>query len=200
MDWYIFFKSYWKYFLELEESLIEVQRYINFEKNNWKVYSNEFIKLLEVIGAEVDVIAKEIVLYKKTHLKKVEGIAKWGYEIQQLIPDIDSIKLCFNNENIIVPWNNWEHEKYINKKGIDSYRLKKGKENPEWWISYNKVKHAKTTIKNGKYNYERANLENIVNALGGLYILETYFMEELTSKNNVVITEYSKLFNYKNTI
>lgn len=200
MDWYIFFKSYWKYFLELEESLIEVQRYINFEKNNWKVYSNEFIKLLEVIGAEVDVIAKEIVLYKKTHLKKVEGIAKWGYEIQQLIPDIDSIKLCFNNENIIVPWNNWEHEKYINKKGIDSYRLKKGKENPEWWISYNKVKHARTTIKNGKYNYERANLENIVNALGGLYILETYFMEELTSKNNVVITEYSKLFNYKNTI
>lgn len=200
MDWYIFFKSYWKYFLELEESLIEVQRYINFERNNWKVYSNEFIKLLEVIGAEVDVIAKEIVLYKKPHLKKVEGIAKWGYEIQQLIPDIDSIKLCFNNENIIVPWNNWEHERYINKKGIDSYRLKKGKENPEWWISYNKVKHARTTIKNGKYNYERANLENIVNALGGLYILETYFMEELTSKNNVAITEYSKLFNYKITV
>ena len=200
MNWEIFFKSYWKYFLELEESLIEVQRYINFEKNNWKVYSNEFIKLLEVIGAEVDVIAKEIVLYQKPHLKKAEGIAKWGYEIQQLIPNIDSVKLCFNSENIIVPWNNWKNERYINKKGIESYRLKKGKENPEWWISYNKVKHERTTIKNGKYNYERANLENIINALGGLYILETYFKEKLESKDNVITTEYSKLFNYKNTI
>lgn len=200
MDCDIFFKSYWKYFLELEENLLEVQRYINFEKNNWKVYSNEFIKLLEVIGSEVDVIAKEIVLYKNPQLKKLEGIAKWGYEIQQLIPDIDSIKLSFNNENIIFPWNNWKHEKYLNKKGIEIYRLKKGKENPEWWISYNKVKHERTTRKNGKYNYERANLENVINALGGLYILETYFMEELANKDNVTITEYSKLFRYKNTI
>ena len=68
MDSNIFYKSYWKYFLELEESLLELQRYINFEKNNWKVYSNEFIKLIEVIGSEIDVVAKEIVLYKNSHL------------------------------------------------------------------------------------------------------------------------------------
>jgi hypothetical protein len=200
MDSNTFFKSYWKYFLELEESLLILERYINFEKNNWNVYSNEFIKLLDVIGSEVDVVAKEIVLYKNTNLKKVEGIAKWGYFIQLLIPDIEHINLIFNSEDIVIPWRNWENEKYINKNGIESYRLKKGKNNPEWWISYNKVKHERTKIKNGKYNYERANLENVINALGGLYILETYFMEELFKQDGIDMEEYSKLFSYKNII
>lgn len=194
----IFYKSYWRYFLELETSLLEIQRYINFEKNNWKVYSNEFIKLLDVIGSEVDVIAKEIIINKSPNSKGADGIAKWGYNIQQLIPDIATIKLTFNHENTVIPWHNWAHEKYINAKGGESYRLKNGKQNPEWWISYNKVKHERTTMKNGKYNYERANLENVINALGGLYILETYFMEELFKIDGMGIEEYSKLFTYKN--
>ena len=198
MNLEIFFKSYWNYFLELEENLLQIQRYINFERNNWKVYSNEFIKLLEVIGAEVDTIAKEIVLYKEPNKKEVNGIAEWGYEIQQLIENIDSIKIIFNGEEVITPWNNWKNKKYINKNGKECYKLEKGKQNPEWWISYNKVKHERTAMKNGKHNYERANLDNIINALGGLYILETYFKEELENDFNVVITKYSKLFNYKN--
>ena len=198
MNWEIFFKSYWNYFLELEENLLEIQRYINFEKNNWKVYSNEFIKLLEVIGAEVDIIAKEIVKYKKPNVKKSDGIARWGYEIQQLIPDIDTIKLRFNGESIIIPWKNWKNEKNVNKQGIEYYKLKENKKNPIWWVSYNKLKHERTTIRNGKYNYENANLGNVINALGGLYILETYFKEELENADNVYITRDSKLFKYIN--
>ena len=37
MDSNIFYKSYWKYFLELEESLLELQRYINFATNGGKI-------------------------------------------------------------------------------------------------------------------------------------------------------------------
>lgn len=200
MDSNIFYKSYWKYFLELEESLLELQRYINFEKNNWKVYSNEFIKLIEVIGSEIDVVAKEIVLYKNSQVKSINGISNWGYNIQQLIPDIDTINLNFYSEEIITPWKNWKHEKYIDKNGKEGYRLKKGKENPEWWKAYNKVKHERTTITGGKYNYERANLGNVINALGGLYILETYFMEELYKQDGIGMEEFGKLFSYRNII
>jgi len=192
MNYEMFLKSYWNYFLELEENLLIIQRYVNFEQNNWKVYSNEFIKLLEVIGSEIDVIAKDIVVFKNKDLKKkdINGIAKWGYEIQKLIPDIDLKEIKFNYENIITPWKDWKHEKNICKDGMIRMKLVHGKKNPEWWIAYNRVKHERTTYTVNGYNYERANLENVINALGGLYILEKYFLEELKNDNEI---------NYKNS-
>lgn len=190
----IFYKSYWKYFLDLEEDLIRIQRYVNFEKNNWNVYSNEFIKLLDVVCSEIDVIAKEYILYNIPKLKDVDRIAKWGYYIQQLVPDINTLKLKFNNEEIITPWKNWQNETYVDKKGRKSYRLKKGKKNPIWWTAYNSIKHQRTSMKDGRYNYEKANLENLINAFGGLYLIETSFMENLEKQDGIAIIEQSKLF------
>lgn len=175
-----FIKIYWNYYLQLEDELISIQKYINFDKKNWKTYSNELIKLLDIICSEIDVIAKEIVLYKNNYNNedKLNSIKKWGIEIQQIIKNIETLNVCFNNEEIITPWSNWKYEKYTKKDGRKMIRLKTGKKTPEWWISYNKVKHERTAIINGKYNYERANLKNVINALGGLYILEKYLFDE----------------------
>ena len=41
MNYQMFLKSYWNYFLEIEENILSIQQYVNFEKKNWKVYSNE---------------------------------------------------------------------------------------------------------------------------------------------------------------
>ena len=35
-----FIKSYWEYFLELEEQLLETKRYVDFDKANEKTYSD----------------------------------------------------------------------------------------------------------------------------------------------------------------
>lgn len=49
------------------------------------------------------------------------------------------------------------------------------KENLKWRTAYNKVKHARTSKTALEYTYEKANLGNVVNALGELYILEKIF-------------------------
>ena len=55
-----FIKSYWEYFLELEEQLIETKRYVAFDKANAKTYSIEYLKLYQAVCSEIDVVAKEI--------------------------------------------------------------------------------------------------------------------------------------------
>lgn len=194
MNYQMFLKSYWNYFLEIEENILSIQQYVNFEKKNWKVYSNEFIKMLEIICSEIDVIAKEIVLFKNPTAVNIDGIYKWGYEIQNLIPNISIIKIQFNNEIDIVPWKNWQYEKYTDKNGRIRTRLVRNKDNPKWWTAYNKVKHARTSRTTLGYNYEKANLDNVINSLGGLYILEEYFLKEIAMDKNELSFRHSKLF------
>lgn len=187
-------KSYWNYYLELEEQFLNTRRYVNFEENNFKTYSNEFIKLLQGICSEIDVIAKEIVELKKGK-GKFNSIQKWGYEIQKLIPNIDTINLRFDNTFEIIPWNKWRYEYKKTKKGNMSISLAEKMETPDWWIAYNKVKHERTSKnKVGTYNYERANLKNIIYALGGLYILEQYFLNEINTSAEIINIKKSYLY------
>lgn len=191
MNYKEFIKNYWNYYLELEDDLLQIQKYVNFDKKNWKIFSNEFIKLLEIIGSEVDTIAKELVVFNNTALKikQLDNIHKWGYEIQNIIQNIEYKKLQFNNESTISPWKNWKYE----KKDDGKIKLLPKKETPKWWTAYNKVKHTRTAKTKEGYNYERANLENVINALGGLFIIEQHFFE-LLPKDETLSFRHSKLF------
>lgn len=46
-----FKKSYWNYFLELEEQLISTKRFVTFDKNNFKSFSIEYLKLFQAVFA-----------------------------------------------------------------------------------------------------------------------------------------------------
>ena len=56
----LFIKSYWDYFLELEEQFIETKRFVAFDKANSKSYSIEYLKLYQAVCSEIDVVGKEI--------------------------------------------------------------------------------------------------------------------------------------------
>lgn len=56
----IFKKSYWNYFLELEEEFLLTQKYVTFDKLNFNTFSAEYIKLIQAVCSEIDVVAKEI--------------------------------------------------------------------------------------------------------------------------------------------
>ena len=59
-DLKLFIKSYWEYFLELEEQFLETKRFVAFDKANAKAYSIEYLKLYQAICSEIDVVGKEI--------------------------------------------------------------------------------------------------------------------------------------------
>lgn len=189
-----FIKSYWNYYLELEEQLIQTKRFVDFDVLNYKTFSIEYLKLLQATCSEIDVVAKIIAEKFDPSFAKLEtkNIQKWGFVIQNHFKEIQSRKVSFLNDFYITPWQNWMYEQYKDKNNSVRYRLLAGAETPRWWTAYNKVKHERTSrYQNGKTNYCRANLENLISAMAALFVLEMQFIEELNKKSDVNITSSS---------
>ncbi len=169
-----FIKNYWQYYIELEKQVIETQRFVAFDSKNNATFSMEYIKLLQVICSEIDVVGKAIgqhfnpsfVVDKKTNINK------WGYAVQNALPTIQTTQVIFWAEFKMVPWAKW---KYV-LKAKGKYPIldtSVGAQSPFWWNAYNSVKHERTSIGFGKRpNYMRANLKTVSHSLAALYVLE----------------------------
>lgn len=194
-----FIKSYWNYYLELEEQLIQTKKFVDFDISNYKTFSMEFLKLLQATCSEIDVVAKVIAETFEPDFSNFsnKNISKWGFIIQKHFKDIQSKKGSFLKDLYITPWQNWLYEQYKDSKGQFRYRLADTAKTPPWWIAYNKVKHERTSYyQKGKTNYCRANLENLIYAMAALYILEMLFIKHLDEDNNVHISK-SSLFEFE---
>lgn len=200
-----FVKSYWNYFLELEQQLFEIRRYVDFSSKNNNTFSMEFLKLLQAVCSEIDVVAKIIDGYA---FKDFSGgtIAQWGYYLQSLFPDIKNKTVIFNDDYLIKPWDKWELIKNVttDKNGKDrtTYKLKDNLKHPIWWTAYNKTKHERTSpYNNNNINYNRANLKNVTTAFAALFVVETLFLNYIFKEEKVDIEiTPSKLFSLTDDI
>lgn len=195
----VFVKSYWNYYLKLEEQFIATKKFVEFDASNFATYSIEYLKLLQATCSEIDVVAKIVAEWFEPSFKSIDNknIQKWGFVIQNHIQDIGTLAVCFNNDFEIIPWRNWQYEKYQDSENHTRYRLISGCKTPCWWTAYNKVKHERTfAYGNGQTNYVRANLENLITAMAALYILETLFLSSIGGERNPISYPKSKLFNF----
>jgi hypothetical protein len=152
---------YWNYFISIEEDLYKLSRYIEFDQNNEKVFSIELVRLLISSSSEFEVVAKELCNIKDQN-KPVINIDKIRQNIMIFLPDIYDLE-------IIVP------RFGLNYKPLENWNNNK---NCDWWKSYNSVKHQRNN------NYEKANLKNVINAIGALYIINLFYYNSLQNKNN----------------
>lgn len=176
-----FFETYWRYYLLLEKDLLSTKRYLEIDEYNGKAYSTEYSKQYQAIGSEIDVFCKVFC--------KVIDNSFNGDKIQHHCKIITDNLVGFADTEIFVkgwckkicPWEDWNYKVQTNKKGVQ----KLSSNNPKWWTLYNKVKHQRTT-KLSSYNnihfYKYANQENVINALGALYILEMACLELIKEK------------------
>jgi len=139
---------HWNYFLALEHDMELVSRYIEFCEPNFQVFSIELAHLLFAAASEVDVVAKLL-------CKCVDPAASCGninhYKavLVRAIPDLPHTEIFVPRYGLsFKPWLNWADDT-----------------NPEWWGSYNSVKH------NRDAHFKEATLKNALNALGALLIL-----------------------------
>lgn len=193
-----FVRSYWNYYLELEEQFIATKKFVEFDVANFATYSVEYLKLFQAVCSEIDVVAKMLAEEYDVSFKKIEikNIQKWGYYLQAAYPNIEDISVLFNRDYTVIPWNNWKYERYSDKNNALRYRLIKGKETPFWWTAYNNVKHERTSLfKNGKMNYTRANQKNLVYAFAALFVLERLYLDSTTEDIEYAYGE-SALFQY----
>lgn len=160
-------KLYWRFFLKAENDFINILSFIEFHPNNFQAHSIEFVRLFLSLGSEVDTILKLICSQKedltqypemKDYINYMNKHHPRFYDNQVLIPAY---------QYPIIPWEKW-----------------KDNSSPDWWTSYNKLKH------NRAKEFKRANLENTLNALAGLYILLlAYYKSEFSANHFSVDNE-----------
>jgi hypothetical protein len=144
------FYRYWQHFLALEADFAATSRYVEISTQNFATYSIEYAKLLLAVGSEIDVLCKVI-------CETIDSAAKRN--------NIDDYRDCITAhckiaaEEVSIgryglkfkPWDAWS-------RGV----------NPDWWKDYNGVKHYR------HLKFDRANLENVANAICGLFVAVIY--------------------------
>jgi hypothetical protein len=173
-----FFKRYYRYYLALESDFLATERFVTIDQDNSSAFSVEYIKLLQTICSEIEVVAKYLctMIDAKAKCKDFTDCCKIITTSNTLferatttVPQLEGL--------IIAPFLNWTFSIEKSKEGKEYTKSN----NPEWWQKYNKVKHDRTGLdtSTGVYNYKHANQGNVLNALAALYILNSYIIFEL---------------------
>lgn len=151
---------HWDYFILLEEDVIRILHYIEPVEANYGTYGAELVKVYLSICSEIDVAFKDL-----DHLVRCYEDADWG-AVNSISGARKMVYSHFSEQFrlswvaigtsgiVINPWATWWTD-----DGAESAM------NPEWWVSYNNVKHHRLD------SYAEANLWNVLQALSGLFIL-----------------------------
>lgn len=145
-------KLHWNYFLALERDMDVLSRYVEFCEENFAVYSVELAHLLFAAASEVDVVCKLICDQVAPGAPRA-NINDYKAVLLHVLPDLPYTDVFVPRYGLSYrPWSNWEGDK-----------------NPDWWRSYNNVKHERDTY------FHEATLKNSLNALGALLVLTVHY-------------------------
>jgi len=179
-----FRQCFWKQYLLLEKDFLATDEYVTIHSSNYATFSNRYVYLFLNICSEIDSISDAycrflkqdpkiksiigklgVVFEKDESLKNCQVKTKYPYEVIYRVP---FQKVTFNQ---------------------DSSRAS----STDWWQAYNQVKHFRNEKdENGLPNIRLANLKNVLDAIGGLYILSKSLYNQLNSDD--IRLEDSSLF------
>jgi len=154
---------HWNYFLALDADAERLSRYVEFTKDNFESYSIEMARLILTAASEADVVAK-LLCDRIDPSKKAKRIDKYRSILNTALPKIKGMKVLIPRYGLeLVPWENWEKN-----------------ETPNWWLDYNAVKHERNV------SFQKANLENTINSIAGLFCLLMYYYAEEVNSGNLI--------------
>lgn len=180
-----FEKEYWKYYLILETDFLATERYLTIHFKNAQAFSVEYIKQIDSICSEVDVLLKQYCKLLNPS-STADNIRVYAVELLTAKTDFTTrvIKQKNGNTEVFQPWLNWT-----------------AATSPQWWKNYNLIKHHRTEFNSaGEPNYTLANQETILNALAALFQTAMYMYKDLAKAeaNKLEIPlPASKLFEIK---
>lgn len=167
------FEFYWRRYKRLEKKFRKSTKYVSLNSKNYAVFSTKFLDMFISVCSEIDSILDE---YARQNNFKGNNTKNFCGKIQ-IFRDNEQEHL--NHERLDI------QEIYGSKpKPIAPFGQLSNSETTDWWHEYNLVKHNRTDMdESGNYNYEKANLKNVLYALGALYIIiHIYFGNELSAK------------------
>ncbi|WP_295073745.1 hypothetical protein [Ruminococcus sp.] len=149
---------YWEQYKLIEKQLIDLSEYVSIDKKNYSTFSNRLIFMYLAICSEIDSVADEL-------CEKLGANSKERYGIN------NKINIILEEYENLMHWRCSTLPPY-QKINIEPFVGFKENDTAEWWKDYNKVKHFRFKKEdNGIYNYELANLKNVLFSLVALYLL-----------------------------
>lgn len=173
---------YWTNYLLIEKEFRESLIYVSLDEINYNTFSSSYLKLMLQLGSEIDNVFQLLSILNNQNDN--DKIKKYYDMVNLHISTLFNQEVkVFNNEiSLLKPFENWNEN-----------------EAPEWWRSYQEIKHNRTEIKNGIANYKKANLKNILNCLSALFLLLMYTLkkindDDMKKETYEVFDRLSKLF------
>lgn len=182
-----FIKKYWNYYLRIEEEFYNTRNFVEFSEDNFGTYSIEYLKLYLSVCSEIDVVGKYIAK-SFNNSSKPNNIMEWWKEIIEKLKFenkyLYNVEISFIDIKTIIPWENFN---YPNNPNANS---------PAWWRTYNDVKHNRTEIDKDTHKefFTQANLQNVISAFAGLYVLEKSYIKSIATEEELKLIQKSKLF------
>lgn len=154
--------QHWQYLITLDSDLHKCSRFVYINKQNFKTYSIEFVRILLAVGSEIDVVAK-ILCNSIDSTKSCKNIDDYHRIIVNKFPRFSSMIIDIPQYELqLTPWKEWSQD-----------------ENPDWWRAYNDVKHKRHN------HFADANLENTFNAVAGLFVVIWYLHHEESKRKKL---------------
>jgi hypothetical protein len=151
------YPPHWAYYMSLEDDLIEISGYVEICEENYDTFSTRLTRLLLAAASEVDVVAKQLCRQLEPTVKH-HNIDSYRSTISKHFPAITTLQLGIRwNPLRVMPWSAWRANPLTN---------------PDWWRSYNDVKHERDT------NFKKGNLRNAIGAIAGLHCLVRHLEED----------------------
>lgn len=151
MDAFVKPSKNWPFYFSLEQDVLGLSRYIEFDTSNFHVHSIELLRLYLSIGSEIDVVLKQI-CHQLADKSAAKNIIQYREIMAPAVPEFfDEKAFCPRFNITLQPWKDWLPEK-----------------RPDWWGAYNDVKH------NRSEHYQKATLGNVLASLAALYLANMY--------------------------
>lgn len=155
-----FIEIYWNYYLQLENDFFAIEPYCAIDKINDRAYSMKYLQLILSLCGEIDTVCKQLCkVFSPTIDMDNVGIDDYRAILMECRPQIADEVLTISQHTYrdVQPWKAWKHQ-----------------HNPSWWDTYNRVKHHRDELWNGKTTFKYANQKTTIESLCALYILIEY--------------------------
>lgn len=154
---------HWDYFLALCRDFQETTHYVELVSQNFPTYSTAFARLYLAAGSEIDVVAK-LLCQSVNPTSTDKNIDQYRETIVSKYPDLPNVEVELPRHKMErQPWKSWSTGS-----------------NPTWWRSYNEVKHERNR------HFDKANLENTLDAIAALFVLLAYLHHEDLRKSHLI--------------
>ena len=176
---------YWPVYKNLEEEFLKLAGYIHFSDDQLGTYSMFIADLIVRCSVEIEALSKELYRMLGGNMSPTDSQGK----TRDLYFDTDCLDLLektwlLGKKQIAVSAINYYCTKTENKILTPLHKAcKRGTSGSKWKQAYQAVKHDK------RGSLKKASIENLLHAMGALYILNLYYRDEKLDLGRVYLND-----------